>query len=90
MTFGAIQSLNSISSTFRPCLSASATAASRGIAKAAVVPTFSGASAAWIAVVNRPSVRASTFTNIGGAPIDFAVFGMQSDAAFGSCYERRS
>ena len=42
LTFGAVQSLNSISSTGRPCFFASATAVSSGGAKAEVVPTFNG------------------------------------------------
>ncbi|MNV95423.1 hypothetical protein D3C71_1903130 [compost metagenome] len=62
LTFGAIQSVNSTSSTFRPCLPASSTAASRGMAKAAVVPIFSGASAAKVTELNRPRARASALT----------------------------
>ncbi|MCY1177851.1 hypothetical protein D9M73_181750 [compost metagenome] len=64
LTLGAIQSVNSTSSTFRPCLPASSTAASRGMAKAAVVPIFSGASAANSAELNRPKARASALTGL--------------------------
>src|SRR5471032_1565149 len=76
LTLGAIQSVNSTSSTFKPCLSASATAASRGIAKAAVVPTFSGASAANTAELNKPKARGSALT--GWVSSVFFILGVQS------------
>src|SRR5471032_370592 len=62
LTLGAIQSLNSTNSTLRPCFLASSTAASSGMAKAAVVPTFSGASAAKVMELKRPRARASALT----------------------------
>src|SRR3989344_6612729 len=62
LTLGAIQSVNSTSSTFKPCLPASATAASRGIAKAAGGPTFSGVSAANSVELNNPKARARALT----------------------------
>ncbi|MNT75933.1 hypothetical protein D3C72_2148790 [compost metagenome] len=61
LTFGAIQSLNSISSTLKPCFFASLTAASSGMANAAVVPTFNGASAAWV-IPDKPRLRSRAAT----------------------------
>ena len=58
---GAFQSLNSTSSTFNPCLPASLTATSSGGAKAAVVPIFSGASAAWAGPLPRRTARLRVF-----------------------------
>src|SRR5690242_19073340 len=60
LTLGAIQSLNSTSFTSRPCLCASSTAASSGMAKAEVVPIFSGTAAS--ALADRPRERATAST----------------------------